>query len=305
MDHTIPKISIIIPNLNSPIIDRTLESVLHQDSKHDFEVIVVGMDQYNLVEQFEQVTFLQTPSPIGAAEARNIGIRHAQGEWLLFIDSDCIAEADWINTFAREFEAGRKVIGGGVITPKEPFWLLVYNLSMFYGELASQKEKFRKFMPTLNLAVHRKVIEDVGMMNEELPRGQDIEWTSRMSLAGYKLFFNPTAMVKHVPERKDFKTLRAFVRKSGYYMIRVRLKYPGVFNTPDILQNPLLWRLGAPIVAGYITLKIFFQTKEVRQHWQILPFIYLQKFSWCLGAAESLTDLKKENKGLNNMAAQS
>jgi glycosyltransferase involved in cell wall biosynthesis len=303
MNSNIP-ISIIIPNLHSPIVDQTIQSILAQETDLAFEVIVVGMDKYGLVKKYPEVQFIQTPKPIGAAEARNIGIRQAKGEWLLFIDSDCIAQPGWIREMIEAFDGGWKVVGGGVITPKEPFWLLVYNLSMFYGELASQEGKTRKFMPTLNLAVHREVIEDVGMMDEELPRGQDIEWTSRMSLAGHKLLFNPAARAKHVPERKDFKTLRAFVRKSGYYMIRVRLKYPGVFNTPGLLQNPLIWRLGAPIVAGYITLKIFFQTKEVRQHWKILPFIYLQKFSWCLGAAESLSDLKMETKESKNKAVQ-
>jgi len=287
------KISIIIPNLHSPIIDRTLESVLNQNTTYPYEVIVVGMDKYGLVEKYEQVEFIQTPTPVGAAEARNMGIGKACGEWLLFIDSDCIAQPGWIRTFSEAFIEGYKVIGGGVITPEEPFWLLVYNLSMFYGELASQPERDRKFMPTLNLAVHREVIDKVGLMNEGLPRGQDIEWTSRMTLAGYHPRFKPSATVKHLPERKNFKTLREYVRKSGYYMVRVRQQYPQIFHMPTILEKSFAWRILAPFIAGYITGKIFFQTKEVRQHWKILPYIYLQKLSWCYGAAESLSKTHK------------
>jgi len=141
-----PIASVIIPNLNSSIIDQTVESVLGQDTDLTFEVIVVGMDKYNLVEKYAKVHFIQTPQPVGAAEARNIGIRAAQGEWLLFIDSDCIAQPGWIETFTSAFNDGWQVVGGGVTSPKEPFWLLVYNLSMFYGELASQKRKVRSSM---------------------------------------------------------------------------------------------------------------------------------------------------------------
>jgi len=287
------KISIIIPNLHSPIVDQTIESVLGQKTDLPLEVIVVGMDKYNLVEKYDQVRFIQTPQPVGAAEARNIGIRAAQGEWLLFIDSDCIAQAGWIETMAQAFADGWQAVGGGVITPQEPFWLLVYNLSMFYGELASQTRKERKFFPTLNLAVQRQVIDAVGLMDEELPRGQDIEWTARMTQAGYRLLFEPNAAVEHRPERKGLDTLREYVRKSGYYTIRVRLRHPEVFNTPKVFGSPLFLRLFAPVIAALTTLKIVLQTREIRQHARIIPYIYLQKLSWCHGAAESLMALKR------------
>lgn len=285
------KISIIVPNLHSPIIDKVLRSVISQPNDLSYEIIVVGKDKYNLVKEFPDVHFIDTGRPVGASTARNIGIKHAKGEWLFFIDADCIAQPGWLTTLSRAMAEGWKVVGGGVSTPEEPFWRLVYNLSMFYGELTSREEKVRKFMPTLNLAVHKEVIQNVGLMDESLPRGQDIDWTSRMTLAGYDLLFKPAASVEHLPERKDFRTLRKFVYKSGYYMIRVRRRYPEIFKTPELLQRPLAWRLLGPFIALYITIKIFLQSSEVRQHLKILPFIYLQKLSWCYGAAKSLKEL--------------
>jgi GT2 family glycosyltransferase len=287
-------ISIIIPNLHSPIINRTIESILAQQTDITCEVIVVGMDKWDLVDKFPVVQHIKTPSPVGAAEARNIGIRAAQGEWLLFIDSDCVAQEGWIEAFIKAFKEGWKVVGGGVKTPEEPFWLLVYNLSMFYGELSTQKRRQRKFMPTLNLAVHREVIEKVGLMDESLPRGQDIEWTARMTLAGYSLLFQPSAVVEHLPPRQDLETLRRYVRKSGYYTIRVRHRYPGVFQTPGILKNAIVLQVLAPLIAAYTTLKIVVKTSEVRKHIKIIPYIYLQKLSWCYGAAEGLKARKKD-----------
>jgi GT2 family glycosyltransferase len=187
------------------------------------------------------------------------------------------------------------VVGGGVRMFEEPFWLLVYNLSMFYGELASQPRRVRKFMPTLNLAVHREVVEKVGYMDESLARGQDIDWTSRMSLAGFKLLFEPLAAIMHLPQRKDFESLRDYVHKSGYYMIQVRHRYPEIFKTPAILNHALSWRLLAPFIAAVITGKVFWQTPEVRKHSRILPYIYLQKLSWCYGASSSLTKISNKS----------
>jgi len=286
------KISVIIPNLHSPIVDRTIQSVLAQESAHPFEVIVVGMDKFGLVEKFDQVRVVETPSPVGAAEARNLGIQHAQGEWLLFIDSDCIAQPGWMQAFIDAFKEGWQVVGGGVKTPEEPFWLLVYNLSMFHGNLASDKSRETMFLPTLNLGVHRAVINQVGLMDEGLLRGQDVDWTARMKLSGYKLLFKPSAVIEHLPVRKDLKALRKYNYRSGYYMIRVRHKYPAIFHMPTIMKQPYFFRLFGPLVAVATTLKIIWRTQEVRQHLKILPYIYLQKLSWCRGAADSLEALK-------------
>jgi GT2 family glycosyltransferase len=287
-DHPRPKISIIIPNLHSPMIDQTIESVLKQETDIPYEIIVVGMDKWNLVEQFSEVKFIQTPAPVGAAEARNIGIKDAQGEWLLFIDSDCIAQPGWINAFVDNFTKGHKVIGGGIRTPQEPLLVLIYNLSMLHGNLVSDKKREVQFLPTLNLAVHREVIDKIGLMDEALLRGQDVDWTARMTLAGYKLLFDPMAAIEHHPKRQGLKTLREYNRRSGYYMIRVRHRYPEIFHMPKLLKLPIIWRVFSPLIAGATTLKILINSREVRKHIKTLPYIYLLKLSWCKGAAESL-----------------
>lgn len=287
MTHKV-EISVIIPNLHSPIVDQTIESVLRQEIDKPFEVIVVGMDKWGLVEKFPEVQFIGTPKPVGAAEARNIGIQAAQGEELLFIDSDCIANECWIENITNAFNEGWSVIGGGVQTPEKPFFLLVYNLAMFHAQLASQKRKQVKFLPTLNLAVTREVIENVGLLDEVLLRGQDVDWTVRMRLAGYELLFEPDARILHIPSRYDLDTLRYYFQKSGYFMIRVRHKYPEIFHMPRFLKRSIMYKIFAPLIASLTTIKIFCNTKEVRKHGMTIPYIFLLKLSWCKGAAESL-----------------
>ncbi len=88
--------SIIIPNLHSPIIDRTIRSILAQETEHTFEIIVVGMDKYNLVAQFPEVRFIQTDKPVPTGIARNMGAKKAIGEIVIFIDADCLAEPNWM-----------------------------------------------------------------------------------------------------------------------------------------------------------------------------------------------------------------
>ncbi len=288
------KISIIIPNLNSSIIDKTIQSILDQDSGFNFEILVIGKDKLGLVKKFPSVHFIETLKPVSAPEARNIGINAAKGTWLIFIDSDCIAQPGWLSYLTTALEDEWPVVGGGVKTPSTPYWLLVYNLAMFHKQLSSQKKEQTAFLPTLNLAVRREVIDEVGLMDEALPRGQDVDWTARMTLAGYRLLFEPKAVVEHFPARYDLQTLRNYFYKSGYYMIRVRHRYPEIFKMPKILKSPFIWKHFAPLISAATTAKIFLRTSEVRNHPKTVTHIYLLKMSWCFGASDRLREFDYE-----------
>ena len=86
--------SIIIPHYNIPdLLARCLRSIPERD---DVQVIVVddnspGHDNYK--EQIPElsrrnVEFYTTLEGLGAGHARNVGLSHAVGKWLVFADSD-------------------------------------------------------------------------------------------------------------------------------------------------------------------------------------------------------------------------
>lgn len=86
--------SVIIPHYNIPhLLMRCLESI---PVREDIQVIVVddcspGAEKY--IEQYPALSrpsleFYQTPIGGSAGRARNVGIEHAKGRWLTFVDSD-------------------------------------------------------------------------------------------------------------------------------------------------------------------------------------------------------------------------
>lgn len=86
--------SIIIPHYNIPgLLVRCLNSI---PVREDIQVIVVddcspGAEKYlNAIPELRRpyVEFYSTPKRGGAGRARNIGIEHAMGKWLTFIDAD-------------------------------------------------------------------------------------------------------------------------------------------------------------------------------------------------------------------------
>lgn len=87
-------ISVIIPVYNSEkYLDRCLSSILNQSYK-DIEVIVVNdgsTDSSKEICQKYDVKVIDSEHR-GLSAARNIGIEHANGEWLMFLDSD-----DWVS----------------------------------------------------------------------------------------------------------------------------------------------------------------------------------------------------------------
>ena len=68
-----------------------------------YEVIVTDDSREATCEammraQFPWARWVQGPSR-GPAANRNSGVRHATGEWVCFIDDDCIADEDWLAVF--------------------------------------------------------------------------------------------------------------------------------------------------------------------------------------------------------------
>ena len=288
------EISVIIPTLNDPLIDRVVSSVRRELA--DEEIIVVGRDESGALSQREDLRFIDTEEPVTAATARNLGIQAARGNWLFFVDADCLAQPGWAAGLTTRLAAGESVVGGGVVSPTDNYWVLAYNLSMFHEFLSDGPAGSRRYLPTLNLALRREVVDRVGLMDEELQRGQDIDWTIRMALAGYNLFFEPRAAVMHCPRRYGLSAVWQYWRRSGRFNVRNRLRYADHYGTPRLLNRPFWVRLLSPLVAVYVTLGIFSRAPRLLRYFHTVPVIYLTKIAWCLGAASEVEKVKGDRQ---------
>ena len=68
-----PTLSIVIPNLDSPLVDRTLATLAAQGAPGPgVEVLVVGRDAPGLVPRSSAVRFLETADRLSPAAARNV-----------------------------------------------------------------------------------------------------------------------------------------------------------------------------------------------------------------------------------------
>ena len=89
-----PHFSIIIPHYNIPdLLMRCLKSI---PVSEDIQVIVVddnSLDSDTYLDRYPELSrpyleFIRTTKGGGAGYARNVGLEHAKGKWLLFVDAD-------------------------------------------------------------------------------------------------------------------------------------------------------------------------------------------------------------------------
>lgn len=281
--------SIIIPSLNSPIIDRVIAPVLRQAREQpNCDVIVVGKDDAGLLKANEAITFIDTGVPVLAGVARNRGITATDAEVLIFLDSDCIPEPHWLSEHLAAQESGHRVVSGGIVPAGDNYWHLVYNLTLFHEVLNVVPPGPRDFLATLNLSVHRSVIETAGAMDEDVDRGEDVDWTTRMRKAGIQPYFWPKAAIYHEHNRRTMSTVWRDCALSGFHMRRLRLEHSGWLQAPRLLRYRRLVLILSPFIAAWATMRIIFRRPVILRRFPFtIPAIFLTKIAWCWGASRS------------------
>ena len=281
-------ISIIIPNLHSLTVNRTIRSVLAQETIQPFEIIVVGMDKYNLIQEFsDQVSFIRTKVPTLPGISRNIGVENANGDFFFFIDSDCIANPKWIENhlLIHKNEDISVIVGGGITFPAKNYLTLADNVSSFHEFMSHLPFGEREYLPTLNLSLSRQAWETIGNFRG-YPASEDIEFTMRASQKNIPLIFEPEATVEHLPNRKTFPDLFHHAYSHGRFSLKGNPAYRFKKDVPFITKNKALTIIFSPILSAYVILKILVCEKLPTRYWHTLPLIFLLKIAWCFGLAD-------------------
>ncbi len=196
-----PSVSVIIPALNAEkTISSCIASVLDQDYPHDkYEIIAVDNGSTDrtmeLLKGFDDRISIFCEPIIGSYNARNRGIRDADGDFLLFIDSDCHAEKDWISHMVRPFENRDIRIVSGKIRAASRKKIVQKYCDLFCHDQAAY---FRINMAaTSNMAVRRNDMLSAGMFNGKLLSGGDFELCRRVIRKSGELHYEKEAVVHH------------------------------------------------------------------------------------------------------------
>ncbi|WP_307248659.1 glycosyltransferase family 2 protein [Catenuloplanes indicus] len=166
--------------------------------------------------------YLRGPRHVGAK--RNLGVRNARYDLVLFIDSDCRASPDLIRRHAATLRAAPPGIGG-VTGPSAPVpgrgYLdrVMAGSEVLNGDL-SRPARYAQltWATTCNLAVRRAAFDAAGGFPERsltVVAGEDVELGVRLSGAGYAIRCDPAAGVEHDPPTSG--GVRGLVRRLYTY----------------------------------------------------------------------------------------
>lgn len=285
-------VSIVIPSLNSPLIDRVARAALDQIGvPRTIEVIVVGRAETQPVPDLPSVRFIDTGTPVGPATARNIGVKHAHSTIICFLDADCVPHRYWLQHLLAAYDKGHPVVGGGVELVRGGYWALCDDLLTFWAQLPWTQAGARSALASCNLLLNRKLIEQYGGFNEQFlrPAGEDTDLSYRFRRAGHELYCEPQAIVRHEHRRRALRDglrhLYMFgAAQSLLQTQHVDLLAQGIGRRLGV-RLPVLLCLAAPLLAMKDAVQMWWRGATPRRFWFALPGMALLKTAWYIGLA--------------------
>lgn len=226
-----PSVSVIIPACNARENLKACLDALEQQTvpRKQYEIIVVNDGPVDTrvkatVDRYA-VTFLSQLRR-GAAAARNLGAKRAQGEILLFTDVDCVPESNWIEAMTAPL-VDQEVVGVcGVVRTRQTapiprFIQLEYDYR--YRNIAKHPQI--DFINTGTAGYRKHIFLETGGFREDLLGAEDAELSFRLASEGHKMVFAPQAVIHHWhPE-----SILEYARRKyhyGYWRMMVYERHP-------------------------------------------------------------------------------
>jgi glycosyltransferase involved in cell wall biosynthesis len=196
--------SVIIPTFNyGHYLKQCIDSVIAQKNLN-IEIIIVDDGSSDntrevLTPYMKQIKYIFQENQ-GLSAARNTGIRHSKGEWLLFLDSDDILGPDTISSQLSFLDQNPRVR------------VAVCRNNIFQGITPDDDSTVPQHWPLytkhldvhlchLNIApphafmIHRNAVTETGWFDTQLTACEDYDFWFRAALRGYIPHYNPNGVV--------------------------------------------------------------------------------------------------------------
>ena len=324
-------VAVIIPTLNEELfITKCLESVLSQTFPLEYMDILVidGGSNDNtedivnkFIDKYDNIRLLHNSKKIQSA-AFNLGVENTSAPYIIRLDAHATYEKHYIerciNGLIDHPECGNV---GGIwdIKPQNNSIqakanAIINQLKFGIGGASYRIGTVAGYVDTVPFgAFPRKLIEGIGGMREDLPRGEDNEYNSRIKKNGYKIYLDPSIQCTYFARGSIIKSIKQMYSNGlsvGHLInidknsVSVRHLIPLTFVISLILLLiggfiiKTLWYLLCIELAIYILIDIIVSLKASLkfgfQYYPILIFFFpLIHISYGIGTMIGL--LKKPN----------
>jgi len=259
-------ISVIIPAYNAEkLISACLDALINQTMDLSvYEIIVVDDGSTDrtveIVKSFKNVRLIQQENK-GPAAARNNGVKHAKGDIVLFTDSDCVPEKDWIEKMTQAFRDHSDIVGVKGAYKSKQKELAARFVQVEYEDKYDVllRDKYIDFIDTYSAAFKRDVFLQFDGYDISFPLAcaEDVELTFRMFSKGHKMVFNPKAIVYHTHPRSFSDYFKKKYKFAYWRMLAVKKNPDKILkdsHTPQVMKLQLLF---LPLLASSLLLTMF------------------------------------------------
>ncbi len=251
-------ISVIIPTYNRlPILQKSVIALEKQqltDNKiSDYEIVIVDDGSTDKTLTWLTENKIQLPhvkvleqNHQGAASARNLGVINAQGDTIIFIDSDLVVTENFLQCHAdalvkgkQDLKSDRLFTYGAVINTNnfdnptsEPYKITDFSAAYF---------------ATGNVAIARKWLEEAGLFDTgfQLYGWEDLELGVRLKKLDLKLIKCPKAMGYHWHPAFNLEQIPKMIEQEiqrGKMGVVFYKKHP-TFDVKMMIQMTILHRI--------------------------------------------------------------
>ena len=224
-----PMVSVVIATLtiNDYLTQHNLPALAAQRYKQ-FEVIVLPNERSDndesLLAHYPWLRIIPTHNVTRPAAKRDIGVRHAKGEIIAFLDDDAFPSPRWLQRAVHFFQKKRvaAVCGPGILPTNAQRWERVFDalLTTWLGSgglsyrFQAEKPRFVDDYATMNFLITKKAFERVGGFDSNYWPGEDSKLCEDLvHVHNEQIYYHPEVLVHH-HRRND---LKGFLKQHGQY----------------------------------------------------------------------------------------
>jgi len=209
------KLTVVLPTYNrSDLLGQTVRKLLHEQTVPAGQYEIVVIDDGSTDDTPRVISAIAAPESRlryyrqknkGPGAARNLGVREAKGEVILFTGDDCIPDSHLIQEHLKARERhGDVAIGGHIAWHPDleltPLMLFLDEGAQFgFTQVEDPDNVTYWTFYTANCSLHRHWIEDVGGFDETFRYAayEDIEIAYRMAQRGLRIVYHRPALTYH------------------------------------------------------------------------------------------------------------